>query len=313
MAMYGKADIYHIHDPELIPVALVLKVLGKTVVYDVHENVSKQILSKHWIRPCLRRSASQIFRAIEMLAARCFDEIVAATPAIARQFPPGKTTIVQNFPIVGELVVQSLAKTGPPTNHIAYVGAISRPRGICKVVEALEKTTSYPNIRLTLAGRFSPPELESVLRKMAAWVLVDYLGQCDRPKVASLLAASAMGIVTFLPEPNHIEAQPNKLFEYMSAGLPVIASDFPLWRKIVSDVDCGLLVDPEDSQAIADAITWLLEHPDEAQEMGRRGQQAIQSKYNWDSEFEKLLEMYQRVLNEDYSLDIEQDSVAHAA
>jgi glycosyltransferase involved in cell wall biosynthesis len=103
------------------------------------------------------------------------------------------------------------------------------------------------------------------------------------------LASSRIGIVTFLPEPNHIEAQPNKLFEYMSAGIPVIASDFPLWREIVESNYCGLCVDPEDPKSIAVAIDWLLEHPLEAEQMGKNGQRAVLERYNWDNEARTLV------------------------
>jgi len=131
---------------------------------------------------------------------------------------------------------------------------------------------------------------------MPGWQRVDFRGWCGRDELRRILAEAALGIVTFLPAPNHIESQPNKLFEYMSAGLPVIASDFPLWRKIVEAANCGLLVDPRDPAAIARAIDWLLEHPTQAQEMGRRGQQAVAARYNWDHEVQALLKMYRGLL-----------------
>ena len=103
------------------------------------------------------------------------------------------------------------------------------------------------------------------------------------------------GLVLFRPAPNHLEAQPNKLFEYMSAGLPVIASDFPAWRELVEGTGAGLLVDPDDPQAIAHAIAWILRHPAEAEQMGRRGREAVYRDFNWDREAEKLAACYRNI------------------
>ena len=99
----------------------------------------------------------------------------------------------------------------------------------------------------------------------------------------------------FYPEPNHIDVQPNKMFEYMAAGLPVIASNFPHWREIIEGAGCGLLVDPLDPEAIAAAMKWILDHPAEAEAMGQRGRQAVEKKYNWESQSLQLLEIYNRL------------------
>ena len=114
------------------------------------------------------------------------------------------------------------------------------------------------------------------------------------------MAGALAGLVVFLPKGNHIEAQPNKLFEYMSAGIPVIASDFPLWKDIVGGDRCGVLVDPEDPSQIAGAMEWILDNPEEAGEMGRRGAEAINRKYNWAVELRKLLGFYETMFKDNY-------------
>jgi glycosyltransferase involved in cell wall biosynthesis len=86
------------------------------------------------------------------------------------------------------------------------------------------------------------------------------------------------------------------MFEYMSAGLPVIASNFPLWKEIVEGNKCGICVDPMDPKAIASAIQWMIDHPEEAEEMGKNGRRAVETKYNWANESKKLVGLYQRLI-----------------
>jgi glycosyltransferase involved in cell wall biosynthesis len=116
-----------------------------------------------------------------------------------------------------------------------------------------------------------------------------------RAALASLLNQARVGLVLFQPERDHVEAMPNKLFEYLAAGLPVVASDFPLWRGLVADTGCGLVVDPRDPAAIAAAVRYLLEHPAEAEAMGRRGHEAVRQRFNWEREAGKLLSLYREL------------------
>jgi glycosyltransferase involved in cell wall biosynthesis len=291
-AVSERADVYHCHDPELIPIGLLLKALGKCVIYDVHEDVPSQTLGKHWIPRLLRRPLAAVIAVVETIAARCFDGIVAATPTIAARFPDWKTITVHNYPRIDSLPTDPVS-LGERDRCVAYVGAISEDRGLFNMLSALVHVDG----RLLLAGRFSPPSLADRARQAPAWRQVDYHGLLDRQGVANLLSQSRVGIVTLLPTANYLPSLPVKLFEYMLAGLPVVASDFPLWRAIVDDAACGLLVDPLDPDAIAQACQWLLDHPAEAQAMGRSGRAAVIAKYNWSSEAERLVSFYRRLLD----------------
>ena len=104
------------------------------------------------------------------------------------------------------------------------------------------------------------------------------------------------GLLFFHPEPNHVDAQPNKMFEYMSAGLPVLASDFPLWREVLVGTGAGRCADPLDPAAIGRAIESLLADPQAAQVMGRRGREAVMTRYQWTFEERKLLALYRELL-----------------
>ena len=146
---------------------------------------------------------------------------------------------------------------------------------------------------MQLGGEFSEPDVEVHVRSQTGWQWVDELGWLDRVGVKTVLDRSVAGLVTLHPVINYIDALPVKMFEYMAAGVPVIASHFPLWREIIEGNDCGLCIDPLDPAAIAKAIDYLVTHPQEAERMGRNGQRAVAEKYNWTLEEAKLLEFYQ--------------------
>lgn len=121
------------------------------------------------------------------------------------------------------------------------------------------------------------------------------MGFLNRSEVAELLSKASAGLVLFHPYPNHIDAQPNKMFEYMSAGLPIISSNFPLWKEIVEGNSCGICVDPLNPTAIREAIEQIIRNPDDAAQMGRNGRSAVESKYNWETESFKLLKFYSMI------------------
>lgn len=296
-ALDEDADLYHFHDPELIPLGIRLKLAGKRVVYDVHEDLPRQILNKPWIKPWLRHTISRGAELVEDASIRFFDAVVTTTPTIARRFPARQTVIVQNYPILKELEVPQEAPYSARDPLLVYVGSLSLGRGARQMVEAMSALPGTLDARLTLAGTFDP-EVEAICRDLPGWQSVTFLGWQSRPQVAAILARARIGIVTLLPLPNYLDAFPVKLFEYMAAGLPVVASDFPLWRRIIEDAGCGLLVDPAEPEEIAAACRHLLEHPAEAEAMGRRGRAAVSRIYNWDVAAKELLLLYQRLLDE---------------
>lgn len=289
-----QADLYHLHDPELIPIGLKLKRMGKRVVFDSHEDVPKQLLSKPYLNKPLLWALSKAFGAFESRACRSFDGVIAATPFIREKFLAinPHTVDINNFPILGEL--DSAVPWAGKHAEVCYVGGIGANRGIRETVAAMALVES--GARLNLGGHFASSALGAEMKATSGWARVNELGFVDRVGVRNIFSRSVAGLVTLHPQPNHIDAQPIKMFEYMSAGLPVIASNFPLWRDIIEANDCGLCVNPLDTAAIAKAIDYLVTHPDEARRMGENGRRAVLEKYNWAIEEAKLLCFYKQIL-----------------
>jgi glycosyltransferase involved in cell wall biosynthesis len=287
-------SLYHFHDPELIPMGFLLRVLGKRVVYDVHEDVPRDILVKQWIPRVLRRPVAALMGLIEWIAGHTFSGIVAATPVIARRFPPERVALVQNFAFTSEPFVRERRPVAS-RRAVVYVGTIDEDRYALEMVDAIARVKRFSDVRLIIAGRAPPDPLMRQMMASPGWQRVDFRGLLDHNGVRGVLAEARVGLVCFRPQQRFIDSQPVKLFEYMAAGSAVICSDFPKWREIVERHGCGLCVPALDIDAIASAIEWMFEHPAEAEEMGKRGRELIMNKFNWELEEQELLRFYGRL------------------
>ena len=287
------ADLYHLHDPELIPCGLKLKRKGKKVIYDIHEDVPRQLLSKPYLIPPVLKTIAFAFERYENHAAKQFNSLITATSQIRSRFEKLNPSVVDinNYPISTELSVNDPTPWARKKRQVCYIGNLSIIRGLDEMIEAARLITAGT---ILLAGNFeSSALLERFNRSRSK--NIEYIGFVDRNQVALIMHESMAGLVLFHPAPNHLNSQPNKLFEYLSAGIPVIASAFPLWDSLIQGADCGILVDPQDPSEIARAIEWIFSNPAAAESKGRNGRKAVEQKYNWQSEERKLIETYRRL------------------
>jgi glycosyltransferase involved in cell wall biosynthesis len=290
------AEIYHFHDPELLIWKWLLALGGRLVVYDMHEYVPGAITTRPWIPSGVRQTLARCWRLLERLTLRR-TPVVLAERSYAKHYPwlPRKV-VVLNLPDTETLL------SIPPTAHssrVVYVGRVSRGRGSLRMIEAVRLLRERGlDVELDIVGPVAEAHREELVAAIEhARVPNVRMHGYMKPLEAWRLAAGAIaGLAVLEPEPNYVESFPTKMFEYMALGLPVIVSDFPLYREVVDGSACGVCVDPLDSAALAAAVERLLRDPATAQELGRNGREAVQKRYRWDQQLDALEGFYRDCL-----------------
>ena len=291
------ADVYQLHDPELLTIAASLRAKGRVVVFDFHEDLPVQVLQKAYLKFGTSRVLSVLLMSYQLWVARRINGVICATRFISNKFVASgiRSIPVMNFPRLE--VFNTSQSWASRANNVVYVGAISPQRGITEVVKALEHTTS--DLRLRLAGAFDSEDYHRYLTTLAGWQKVDYLGFLSKEQVVHEISLAKVGMVTLHPLQNYIDAMPIKLFEYMSLGTPVVSSDLPVWREIVEGAECGKVVNPLSPEEIADAIDVIVSDDPAARQMGLNGSQRVRDLYNWKAEEAKVMVFYEELLFDD--------------
>lgn len=287
-------DIYHFHDPDLLPHMIRLARQGARVVYDVHEDYRASAYDRDWMPNLMRGLVSKSVGHMETRIGQ-LGWISAATPDIAAYFDAERTALIQNFPSLAEFDIGH-APTPLASRDMAmvYVGAITAERGVSEIIDAMpEIAQQHPNVRFDLVGP-AAPEYLSDLKNRPGWAWTRFHGRQDRFGVVQLLHQAKMGLVTLRDIPRYRAAQPTKLYEYMAAGLPVVSSDFPRWRSQIGE-NPGLFVDPK-TPAIVKAVLEILNNPTHAAKMGQAGRAIVEEKFSWEADLRRLMALYDKAM-----------------
>ena len=296
-ALKENADLYIFHDPELIPQALRLRLHSKPVIFDVHEDYYTSITEKSSYLPQIIAQPTALgYVLCEKLARSVFSTIIAERYYI-RRFP--KALPVLNYPRLEQfqsiLDVRSLKP--PSTPRLLYTGGLSVERGALIYAELARL---LPDGEVHLVG-ICPSSLADQIhiRAEEGTSRLHLEGVNEKLPFHRILEAYRQpwtcGMAIMPNSAHYREKELTKFFEYMAAGLPIIASDFPVWKSLIEGQKVGLCVDPNSPDAIIDAVRWLVAHPEEALAMGERGRNAVRSTFNWNKEAEKLISLARKL------------------
>ena len=282
-------DLIHFHDPDLLPVAIAWKLSGRKVIYDAHESLAKDLSSKPYLSQRQSRILAPVIGWAEREIAASLTHAVAATPAIAGQwdFP---ATVVANYPLLEEwqAIDSSWHSYAARAGQGCYVGVIHSERCTDTMVAAAAIVAIQGAGPVVLAGPVPEDDVP-------CGPGLKYVGVLSRSEVADLMEASRLGLVIFRPAPNVEEALPTKVLEYMAGGLPVVISrSLKIGSELVRKAGCGLVVDHDDPEGLAQAMLTLLDDPDSAWQMGQRGRDAAIASYSWETEALRLVTAYQQ-------------------
>ncbi len=295
-------DVSHCHEPGSLLLCFILKMLkGNKMVYDAHEYYPELIAENVFFPHIVKKPIHVIVDKGELFLCRFCDYIITVNESLRNRFAQfGNTVVLYNVP---SLDLFPLKDVEIEQNTIVYAGYVSGERGLDKLLKSLlDVRETYPNIFLLVAGYIQDTdefksEVKNFIDDNGLNETVRITGWLPYADIVTNIQKSMVGMILFQPiYYNNIIGLPNKLFEYMACGKPVIASNFPEIRAIVEEANCGILVDSSNIDDITKAIIWILNNPKEAQEMGSRGRKVVEEKYNW-AEMEKLLlSVYDKIL-----------------
>lgn len=294
LALKEKADVYHLHDPELLIVGILLKMLtGKKVIYDVHEDYAEAMLDKSWLPSLTRIPVSFGLNILEQLSARLFDQIIAATPVIAHKFPATKASVIRNFPLYDLISEAEPLKVKKERPVVIYAGGLSETRGIKEIIQAVGLLKG--SVELWLLGPWERDDFKTECEMLHEWQFTKYLGHKTLSEVYAHMKAADVGLFCCRPLPRYLKSLPIKYFEYLACGVPVILSSSSYWENIFGD--SALFA--SSPRSIADNIMKLIAERGLREYLVNNGMKHINNEYNWRIESGRFLDVYEKVLGEE--------------
>ncbi|MBL7941058.1 MAG: glycosyltransferase [Flavobacteriales bacterium] len=292
-----RPDVVHFHDPELLPVGFLLKWRGIRVVYDMHELVQRQILDKTWLGPgSLRKTMAAVYGRIERAAVSRFDAIVLAesryTDELFPRYPRhlDKFTLVRNFPVLSVIDRHHATVAKGEGLTVIYVGGLSEARGIGALINAVDRV---PGARLWLLGSWASPEFQASCEARSGFARTTWFGQLRMDEVYAYIRAADLGACVLHPLPNYVVSEPIKTYEYLACGIPLLLSDFPLWRDRFGP--WSWFVDPLDENSIVAAIRIAQEDASGRTEKARSGRIVVEEERCWERESARLIDLYRKL------------------
>lgn len=297
LAIQQKAAIYHFHDPELMLTGILLRLAGKKVLYDIHENNRLNILDKEYLGTFFKSVFYWGYLWFEKLAILFYHQLVLALSeeTYRQYYSEKKSTVVLNFPLYKDIIIKN--SDIKANIRFVYAGVVHPTRGVVFMIELIARLNEKGlNASLDLVGAIRPDgffeEIQKLSKDYHITEKVNIHGFVDAPDVSKYLAGADFGLVFLYPYLRYKEALPTKIFEYMQQGLPVITNDFPLYKNYVEEMQTGICIDIEKLDEAINRILLLLDNPNSCQQMAQNGIELTQNRFNWSTQEAKLLELY---------------------
>ncbi|WP_430535047.1 glycosyltransferase [Listeria rocourtiae] len=294
IAKASDALYYHIHDPELL---LLLPKLRKKkpdaiFTYDMHENFPADIETKTWIPALLRKPLQKWILRMEKLTMACCDHLIFAEESYVASYEHVTCTkmTVYNYPTYMPVIQK---QTSDAYFTLIYVGSITEDRGIFEMLGLIrDLQEKHPDqYRLKLLGPMTQnleTEVQAFVTSHQLGNVVQIYGRVPYPEIWQAYAASDLGLCLLHPIPNYLHSMATKLYEYMAASLPILASDFPDWDAFIQKHQSGTTCSPFDREKLIWEVEKRAATREQYMQEGERGRLAYEQHYHWGIEAQKM-------------------------